>query len=76
MVNTTTSEQEGSWFESQLGPFCLEFVCSPRVCVGFSHPPKHIHVKLICGSKLTVGVSVDDKLDINWLELDCITEVH
>jgi len=25
---------EGSRFNSQLGPFCVEFACSPGVCVG------------------------------------------
>jgi len=32
MVSTGASQQ-GSWFESQLGPFCLEFACSPYASV-------------------------------------------
>ena len=28
------SQQKGFWFESRLGPFCVEFACSPRECVG------------------------------------------
>ena len=46
-VNTVTSQQEGSCFEAQLEPFCVELACSPCVCVGlspgtpaFSHCPK------------------------------------
>ena len=34
VVSTIASQQEGSRFDPQLGPFCVEFVCSPRVCVG------------------------------------------
>ena len=33
VVSAVISQQDGSWFESQLGPFCVEFACSPRVCV-------------------------------------------
>ena len=51
------SQQEGSWFESQLGPFCVEFACSPRVCIGSFQllwlPPttQNMHVRLIGVSK-------------------------
>ena len=34
VVSTVASQQEGSWFESWLGPFSVEFACSPRACVG------------------------------------------
>ena len=34
VVSTVASQQEGSRFNSQLGLFCVEFACSPRVCVG------------------------------------------
>jgi len=34
VVSTIASQQKGSWFESRMGPFCVEFACSPRVCVG------------------------------------------
>ena len=34
VVSTVASQQEGSRFDPHLGPFCVEFVCSPRVCVG------------------------------------------
>ena len=34
VVSTVTSQQEGSRFNSHPGPFCVEFACSPRVCVG------------------------------------------
>ena len=69
MVSTVTSQQEGSRFDPHLGPFCVEFVCSPRVCVGSLRvlsgysgflPPskKNMHVRLIDDSKLSLGVSV------------------
>jgi len=32
--STVASQQEGSRFNSWLGPFCVELACSPRVCVG------------------------------------------
>ena len=34
VVSTVTSQREGSRFDPHLGPFCVEFACSPRVCVG------------------------------------------
>ena len=34
VVSTVASQREGSRFSSRLGPFCVEFACSPRVCVG------------------------------------------
>ena len=34
VVSTVASQQEGSRFSSQLGPFCVEFACSPRVYMG------------------------------------------
>ena len=34
VVSTVTSQQDGSWFQSPLGPFYVEFVCFPRVHVG------------------------------------------
>jgi len=34
VVSTIASQQEDSRFESWLGPFCVEFACSPLVCVG------------------------------------------
>jgi len=27
----STITSQGSWFKSQLGPFCVEFACSPHV---------------------------------------------
>ena len=36
-VSTVTSQQEGYWIESQLGAFCVEFVCVPFACVGSLH---------------------------------------
>jgi len=57
VVSTVASQQEGSWFESQLGPFYVEFACSPRVCMGSLHvlwlPPT-----TQTDSKLSLGVSV------------------
>jgi len=32
-VSTVTSQQEGRWFKSQSGPFCVAFGCSSCVCV-------------------------------------------
>ena len=38
-VSAVASQQEGRRFKTSLvlglGPFCVEFACSPRVCVGF-----------------------------------------
>ena len=34
VVSTIASQEEGSMFDPHLGPFCVEFACSPRVCVG------------------------------------------
>jgi len=34
MVGTVAAQPEGSERESRLGPFCVEFACSPPVCVG------------------------------------------
>ena len=34
VVSTVASQQEGSRFDPHLGPFCVEFACSPRVCMG------------------------------------------
>ena len=34
VVSTVASQREGSRFDPQLGPFCVEFACSPCVCVG------------------------------------------
>ena len=34
VVSTVASQREGSRFNPHLGPFCVEFACSPRVCVG------------------------------------------
>ena len=32
-VSTVVSQREGSRFDPRLGPFCVEFACSLRVCV-------------------------------------------
>jgi len=34
VVSAVASQQEGSRFNSQLGPFCVELACSSCVCVG------------------------------------------
>jgi len=34
VVSTVASQQEGSRLDPHLGPFGVEFVCSPCVCVG------------------------------------------
>ena len=34
MFSTVTSLQVGPGFDFKSGHFCVEFVCSPRVCVG------------------------------------------
>jgi len=63
VVGAVTSQQEGSWFESQLvlSVWSLRVlpVCA-RVLSGFSGflpLPKNMHVRLIGGSKLTLGRS-------------------
>ena len=53
VVSPVTSQQEDSCFKSQLGPFCVEFACFSRVCVGSLPLPK------TGGSKQTLGVSVN-----------------
>ena len=45
--------QEGSRFESWLGPFFVEFEC-----VGFLSQFENMHVRLLCDFKLTVGLNV------------------
>jgi len=34
VVSTVASQHEGSCFETRPGPFCVEFACSPRICMG------------------------------------------
>ena len=34
VVSTIASQRVGSRFDPHLGPFCVKFACSPRVCVG------------------------------------------
>ena len=61
VVSTVTSQQEGSRFNSQLGHFCVEFACSPRVCVGslwVLHHPKTCVLGWLVTLKLSLGVSV------------------
>ena len=36
VVSTVAAQYEGPGIESRsAGPFCVEFTCSPRACVGF-----------------------------------------
>jgi len=35
VVSTVTSQLKATWLESKLDPFCVEFSCSPHVCMGF-----------------------------------------
>ncbi len=72
MVSTVASWQKCPGFESSctcltcrvswvrnpamVGPFCVEFACSPRICVASSHCPKTC--RLIGESKLPAGVNV------------------
>ena len=68
VVSTVASQREVSRFNSWLGPFCVAFACSPRVCVDSLRvlrlPPtvQNMHVRLIGVSKvslkLSLGVSV------------------
>ena len=56
---TVASQLEGSRFKTQQGSFRVEFACSPRASVGFLLPQsKDMHVRLIGGYKLSVGVIV------------------
>ena len=51
--STVASQQEDSWFKSQLGPFCVKYAFSllrPTV--------QKMHVRSIGDSKLTLGMSV------------------
>jgi len=67
VVSTVASQWAGSRFDSQLRPFCVEFACSPRVCVGSLLPlSKNMHVRLIGDSKLSLGVSVCGCLSRLW----------
>ena len=66
MVITVASQQEGPGFECESGCFCVEFACSPCVCVGslrlLCFPPtlqKHVKwEKVNRYSKLPVSVNV------------------
>ena len=62
-VSTVASQQEGSWFEPQQERFCVEFACSPCASMGFLQvlqlPLTDVHVRLIDGFKLPVGVILD-----------------
>ena len=68
MVSAAASQQEGSGFDSTrgLGSFCVEFACSPRVCVGSLRvlrlpPTIQRHAcgdRLIGDSKVALGVNV------------------
>ncbi len=69
MASTVASQQEGSGFKptGQLGPFCVEFACSPRACVGFLPVlPPTIQIRLIGDSKLSVGVNVKTFTVLNY----------
>ena len=75
MVISVVSQQKGSWFESRLGSFCVEFLCSPRCMCGFtpgtlvsSHraKKKNRHVRLI----IILGPIIIDprsECDHGWL---------
>ena len=59
VVSTVASQQEGSRFNSLLGPFCVEFACSPRVCGSslwllWLPLSKNMHVRLIGVSKIVL----------------------
>ena len=45
ICDMSASQQEGPGFKSGSGHFCVEFTCSPCVCVGshcvLPHPKKH-----------------------------------
>lgn len=68
MFSSAASHQEGPEFDSTtcLGPFGVEFTCSPRVCVGtlwvLQLPPtvqRHAvsGVRLTANSKLCIGMN-------------------
>ena len=57
VVSTVASQQEGSCFESQLGPFCVEYAWFLSECSSFL-PPKNMYVRLIGDFKLALEVSV------------------
>lgn len=66
MDSTVSSQQKGLGFQSNIwpGPFCMEFACSTRVCVGshwvlFFFPPT-ISGHAVRGVRLTV----DSKLSV------------
>lgn len=59
----STRQQEGRRFKSPgdpQGPFCVEFACSPRACVGSLHVPFHPPHPKTCvwvkGEKATSGL--------------------
>lgn len=39
-----------TWVRDRAGPFCEEFGCSPRACVGFLQQSKHANILLNCYS--------------------------
>jgi len=64
VVSTVASQQEGSSFDSCLRPFCVEFACSPCVCVGSLRvlrlpPTVQKHVSSIGVSRLSLEVNVN-----------------
>jgi len=72
IVSTVASQRDGSWLESQLGPFFVELACSACACVGSLRvlwsPPqyKNMHIWIISDSKLTLEVNVNVVLALWW----------
>lgn len=48
LVSTDDSQQDGLGFDPRfdLGSFCVEFLCSPRTCVGFPPQTTSMHIRL------------------------------
>jgi len=69
VVSTIPYTAEGPRFISRLGPFCVDFACSPRVCVGSLLPPSKImHVK----KNLDKKTNAEDAVLGPW----CVTAVQ
>lgn len=58
MVRAVASHEEGHGFGPSLGPFSVDFTCSPCACVGFLRvlpESKNMRVRQIGNTKLSTG---------------------
>ena len=68
VVRIVASQLEGSRFNSQLGPVCVQFACSSHVLP----PSKRMHVRLIGVSKSSLGMNVCEWLFVSVWPCDIL----